>query len=165
MNGAGGLANWRYPAKIGAQNTEKSHKMPPKTLLSDANAACPCGSQKLLHNCCLPYIEGKLNAPTAEQLMRSRYSAHALLAIDYLWETWSPEQRIRSSQADIRAWAESCEWLGLQIISIQQGQASDSQGIVEFIALYRQKGKLQQHHEVSQFKKVLGKWLYVDHQP
>jgi SEC-C motif-containing protein len=36
---------------------------------------------------------------------------------------------------------------------------------VEFIALYRQNGKLQQHHEVSQFKKVLGKWLYVDHQP
>lgn len=145
--------------------------MPPKTLLSDTNAPCPCGTQKLLHNCCLPYIEGKLNPATAEQLMRSRYSAYVILAIDYLWETWSPEQRIHSSQADIRAWAESCEWLGLQILSTKQGQATDSLGIVEFIALFRQigevrqNGKLQQHHEVSQFKKVLGKWLYVDHQP
>ncbi len=95
--------------------------------------------------------------------MRSRYVAHALLAIDYLWDTWSPEQRLRSSKDDIRAWAESCDWLGLQILSTQQGRADDNEGIVEFIALFRQQGQLQQHHEVSQFKKVLGKWLYVDH--
>jgi SEC-C motif-containing protein len=136
--------------------------MPPKPLSS--GALCPCCTQKLLQTCCLPYIEGKLNPATAEQLMRSRYSAHALLAIDYLWATWSPEQRIRSSQADIRSWAESCEWLGLQILATQQGQLNDNSGVVEFIALFRQDGKLQQHHEVSRFKKVLGKWLYEDHQ-
>jgi SEC-C motif-containing protein len=138
--------------------------MPPKPLSSTPGALCPCGTQKLLQTCCLPYIEGKLNPATAEQLMRSRYSAHALLAIDYLWATWSPEQRIRSSQADIRSWAESCEWLGLQILATQQGQLNDNSGVVEFIALFRQDGKLQQHHEVSRFKKVLGKWLYEDHQ-
>lgn len=138
--------------------------MPSKPLLPPSDAPCPCGAQKTLNDCCLPFIEGSHNPITAEQLMRSRYSAHKLLAIDYLWDTWSPEQRLRSSKADILAWAESCEWLGLQIIATEQGGANDDKGVVEFIALFRQQGQLHQHHEVSQFKKILGKWLYVDHQ-
>ncbi|WP_152625380.1 YchJ family protein [Cellvibrio sp. OA-2007] len=138
--------------------------MPPKTPLNEAHAHCPCGSTKVLNNCCLPFIEGKYHASTAEQLMRSRYTAHALLAIDYLWGTWSPEQRLRSSKADIRAWAESCEWLGLQILGTHQGGIEDEFGIVEFVAVFKQQGQLHQHHEVSEFKKVLGKWLYIDHQ-
>ncbi len=138
--------------------------MPPKTLLPATDTPCPCGTQKPLSDCCLPFINGSNNPLTAEQLMRSRYSAHTLLAIDYLWETWSPEQRLRSSKADILAWAESCDWLGLQILATRQGGANDDTGIVEFIALFRQQGKMHQHHEVSQFKKILGKWLYVDHQ-
>lgn len=138
--------------------------MPPKTPSLPATSACPCGTLKPLEDCCLPYIQGTSLPETAEQLMRSRYSAHVLMAIDYLWDSWSPEQRLRSSKADIRAWAESCDWLGLQILATQQGGAEDNQGIVEFIAVFRQQGQLQQHHEISQFKKVLGKWLYVDHQ-
>lgn len=138
--------------------------MPPKTLSPATDTPCPCGTQKPLRDCCLRFIDGTHNPGTAEQLMRSRYSAHTLLAIDYLWETWSPEQRLRSSKADILNWAESCDWLGLQILAIQQGGANDDTGIVEFIALFRQQGQMHQHHEVSQFKKVLGKWLYMDHQ-
>lgn len=138
--------------------------MPPKPPFPAPDAPCPCGTQTALDACCLPFISGARKPITAEQLMRSRYCAHALLAIDYLWDTWSPEQRLRSSKADIRAWAESCDWLGLQILATEQGGADDSEGIVEFIALFRQQGQLQQHHEVSQFKKVLGQWLYVDHQ-
>lgn len=95
--------------------------------------------------------------------MRSRYTAHVVLAIDYLWDTWSPEQRLHSSKADIHQWAESCDWLGLQILATSQGLGSDQEGYVEFIALYRQQGQLQQHHEKSLFRKNLGKWLYVDH--
>jgi SEC-C motif-containing protein len=158
------LAYKAKPAKIAAQNTEKSHKMPPKPLFPTADIPCPCGSQQSLNSCCLPFIKGTLKPVTAEQLMRSRYSAHTLLAIDYLWATWSPEQRMRSSKADILTWAESCDWLGLQILATQQGGVSDDTGIVEFIALFRQQGQVHQHHEVSQFKKVLGQWLYVDHQ-
>ena len=81
--------------------------------------------------------------------MRSRYTAHVLLAVDYLWATWSPEQRLRSNKDDIRAWAESCDWLGLQILSTQQGGAEDESGKVEFIALFRQQGQLQQHQVPS----------------
>lgn len=125
---------------------------------------CPCGSQKQLGDCCLRYIEHKALAPTAEALMRSRYSAHVLLAIDYLWDTWSPEERIRSSKEDVSAWACSCEWLGLQILETTAGKAQDNQGLVNFIAFFRQNGQLQQHHEVSIFRRVQQAWLYVGHQ-
>ena len=138
--------------------------MPPKPPLNTSDTPCPCGSSQVLNSCCLPFIEGTQQAATAEQLMRSRYTAHTLLAIDYLWDTWSPDQRLRSSKADIRAWAERCEWLGLQVLGTQDGGVTDDSGIVEFIALFRQQCQLQQHHEVSVFKKILGKWLYIDHQ-
>lgn len=137
--------------------------MPSKTPGINPQSPCPCGSQTTLIHCCLPFIQGSALPASAEQLMRSRYSAHALLAIDYLWDTWAPEQRARSSKADIRQWAQSCEWLGLQILSTKQGQAPDQEGIVEFIAFFRQDGQLHQHHEVSFFRKVLGRWQYVDH--
>ncbi|AQT59692.1 hypothetical protein CBP51_01175 [Cellvibrio mixtus] len=153
---------WK-PAKIGAQNTEKGHKMPPKPPQADRNAPCPCGSNQSLGSCCLVFIEGSQLPATAEQLMRSRYTAHGLGAIDYLWNSWSPEQRIRSSKSDVRAWAESCDWLGLQILDTRAGGPTDEQGVVEFVAIFRQQGQVHQHHEVSLFKKSLGKWLYVDH--
>lgn len=162
MSGAGLGENWP-PPKTGAQNTEKGRKMPSKTPVVNPLSPCPCGSQKSLANCCQPYILGQSWPETAEQLMRSRYSAHVLLAIDYLWDTWSPEQRLRSSKADIQQWAQSCDWLGLQILATDKGQSSDQEGTVEFVALFRQNGQAQQHHELSLFRKSLGKWLYVDH--
>jgi SEC-C motif-containing protein len=137
--------------------------MPSKPRLTDIAMPCHCGTKNALNDCCLPLIEGTRKPATAEELMRSRYTAHVISAIDYLWDTWSPEQRMRSTKADIRAWAESCDWLGLQVLATEQGGSSDDAGIVEFVALYRQQGQLHQHHEVSQFRKVLGKWLYVDH--
>lgn len=138
--------------------------MPPAKPLN-TQSVCPCGSKNSLADCCLPYIEGKSLAPTAEALMRSRYTAHVILAIDYLWNTWSQEERIRSSKTEIAAWASSCEWLGLQIIETQDGDVRDNQGLVNFIALFRQNGELQQHHEVSIFKKTLQGWQYVSHKP
>ena len=137
--------------------------MPP-TKPVNPESTCPCGSDQSLARCCLDYIEGRSVAPTAEALMRSRYTAHVLLAIDYLWETWSPEERVRSSKADIEAWARNCEWLGLKIIGTKAGGKKDNHGLVSFLALFRQNGELQEHQEVSVFKKTpLGAWLYVDH--
>ena len=48
---------------------------------------CPCGSGKNYSDCCQPLIKGKTKAPTAEALMRSRYSAYVEHAIDYIIET------------------------------------------------------------------------------
>jgi SEC-C motif-containing protein len=96
--------------------------------------------------------------------MRSRYTAHVLSEIDYLWDTWSPEERSRSSKADIEAWTSNCEWLGLKITGTKAGGKKDRHGVVSFVALFRQNDELHEHHEVSLFKKTaLGNWLYVDH--
>jgi len=138
--------------------------MPPAKPLSP-QSTCPCGSAKLLEDCCLVYIEGKSAAPTAEALMRSRYTAHVLVAVDYLWQTWSPELRVKSSKADIEAWARSCEWLGLKILSTDAGGEKDGEGIVSFIALFRQNGQLHHHQETSLFKKTFEGWRYIDHKP
>ena len=43
---------------------------------------CFCGASVSFENCCEPYIKGSKNAPTAETLMRSRYSAFAIGAAD-----------------------------------------------------------------------------------
>jgi len=49
---------------------------------------CPCGSSKVFANCCELYIVGGGVAPTAEYLMRSRYTAYTLRHEDYLLSTW-----------------------------------------------------------------------------
>jgi len=136
--------------------------MPPTNAVNP-QSPCPCGSQQPLAGCCLPYITRQKPAPTAEALMRSRYTAHVLVAIDYLWITWDHQQRQHSTKDEIRNWAESCEWLGLQILSTTAGLEEDKEGIVTFIASYRQDGKTQQHHEISLFKKSENGWLYVSH--
>ena len=45
---------------------------------------CPCGSELSYAECCEPVIKGEKAAETAEQLMRSRYSAYVKTEIDYL---------------------------------------------------------------------------------
>jgi len=137
--------------------------MPPAKPVAP-DSACPCGSKKLLGDCCLNYIAGKSLPPTAEALMRSRYTAHTLVAVDYLWQTWSPEARVKSSKADIEAWASNCEWLGLQILTVQAGKEKDNEGTVSFIAIFRQNGQLQHHQETSLFRKTSDGWHYIDHQ-
>lgn len=139
-------------------------KAPLKPIVSQApGSPCPCGSGQLLGDCCLPYLEGKRPAPTAEALMRSRYSAHVLSAIDYLWDTWDSQARRRSSKAEIGAWASSCEWLGLSIIACHQGGADDTQGLVSFSARFRQHGQEHEHRELSLFRRTPEGWRYVDH--
>lgn len=66
------------------------------------NKVCPCGSNKPFDYCCRPIVEGQKAAPTAEALMRSRYTAFALGAIDYLIDTTAPEKR-GPDDADILA--------------------------------------------------------------
>jgi SEC-C motif domain protein len=136
--------------------------MPPAKEYSN-KSSCPCGSQKSLGDCCLKYIQDKSKAPTAEALMRSRYTAHVLLEIEYLWNTWSPEERIKSSKESIREWASSCEWLGLRILKTLAGSSKDENGLVSFVAIFRQNGDLHEHHEVSVFRQTPEGWLYVNH--
>ncbi|NJN74041.1 MAG: YchJ family protein [Limnothrix sp. RL_2_0] len=123
---------------------------------------CPCGSGQLLAECCAPYLQGQRNAPTAEKLMRSRYSAYFTKNIDYLINTHHPSRRASNSREMITATANSVTWLGLIVLDTEAGQLEDETGVVEFVALFQEKGRKTQLRERSQFRKQQGRWFYLD---
>ena len=119
-------------------------------------AHCYCGSGSSFENCCETYIKGLQKAPTAEALMRSRYTAYAIHAADYLVETTHISQRKNHSKKDILNWATSNRWLRLEILNA-------TENTVEFKAYYLDnKSSTQIHHEKSTFKMENGSWFYVD---
>ena len=126
------------------------------------NNLCPCGSNKDFDECCHPIIEGKISAPTAQALMRSRYSAYVTVASQYLIDSTHISQRANYSKTEIEAWAKESSWQKLEVLSCKNGLENDDLGEVEFKAYYRdKKNNLQIHHEQSVFKKEDGTWFYV----
>ena len=128
---------------------------------------CPCSSEsdknRLAYaDCCEPYISGQKDAPTAEALMRSRYSAYAVHSVDYIMKTCLDENEDRIDYNQTKDWSEKSKWLGLEIVSIDKGGITDDEGFVEFKAAYETDGLKDVHHEKARFKKKGGKWFYAD---
>ncbi len=123
-----------------------------------AATACPCGSALTLAACCGRYHGGPqhLLAPTAETLMRSRYSAYVLDRHDYLLATWHASTRPQSLEAD----PPGPKWLGLEVR--RHEQQDDTHASVEFIARNKLGGRAQRLHETSRFVREGGRWFYVD---
>ena len=71
--------------------------------------------------CCARYIEEKLPAPSAEALMRSRYTAFARGDIDYLVNSLAPESRYDFDRKAITHWSRNSQWLRFEILSTEQG--------------------------------------------
>jgi SEC-C motif-containing protein len=131
---------------------------------------CPCRqtapTQLSYAQCCQPYVEGKAKAPSAEALMRSRYSAFAVSAIDYLFETVAPEQRHDMDRGSLESWSKESQWNGLDILATEGGQPGDKTGTVEFTAHFTRAGSKEAHHELSTFRfdDKAGCWFFVDGQ-
>jgi len=122
---------------------------------------CPCGSQAGYDECCGPLIRGKKQAQTAEQLMRSRYSAYVKREMDYILSSLHRGNRGDYDEKSSRAWAESAEWQGIEIIATTGGGPGDEEGQVEFNVTFTEKGSKQEHHELSSFKKENGVWFFT----
>ncbi|MBI9101968.1 MAG: YchJ family protein [Spirochaetales bacterium] len=123
---------------------------------------CHCGNPIEFEKCCEPYIKGMLNPPTAEDLMRARYSAYVTGDIDFIESTHSLDQRDGVDVEETRKWSQESDWKGLQILGTKKGKANDNEGSVEFKATYVQNGMTNIHHEMSTFKKVDGKWYFEE---
>ena len=123
---------------------------------------CPCGSGLAYSECCEPYISGSKNAPTAEALMRSRYSAYVEHAIDYIVKTCADDEKDRIDVNQTKNWSERSKWLGLKVLATEKGGAADTEGTVEFEALYEIDGLSEVHHEKAKFKKQNGRWIYTE---
>src|SRR5690554_4302316 len=117
---------------------------------------CPCGSGLTYEACCEPVITGTAPAATPEALMRSRYSAYALKALDHLKESLHPDNRADYDAEGAKRWAEGSEWIKLEVVDTSGGGADEDEGTVEFIATYRRKGNTHTHHEVATFTRDKG---------
>ncbi len=125
-------------------------------------SSCPCGSRASYDDCCGPIISGAHPAPTAEALMRSRYSAFAEGAIDHIERSLCREEREDFDRDAITEMSRSVDWLKLDILDTDAGGEGDETGTVRFAAHYRQEGIRQVHHERSVFRREDGQWVYVD---
>lgn len=129
---------------------------------------CPCRAKEAepapLSACCGPYIDGLRPAPTAEALMRSRYTAYVLGRIDYLQDTLAPEQRADFDRKAVTKWSKDSQWSGLDIEATEEGQQGDSRGFVEFTAHYVAEGLRQTHRERSLFRfdESDRRWFFVE---
>lgn len=122
---------------------------------------CPCGSGERIQECCAKWIAGRKGAPTAEALMRSRYTAYVLEDIDYLVETTLPASRTRDLAEQLRQGIKQVQWQKLHLLNTEAGGRSDSEGIVEFIAEFVGPHGTDRHQERSVFHKLKGVWYYV----
>jgi SEC-C motif-containing protein len=120
--------------------------------------SCPCGSGTDYAVCCGRWHAGPLHllAPTAEALMRSRYSAYVRELPDYLRDTWHPSTRL----ADPLRFGDGVRWLGLEVR--RHVQADADHAVVEFVARSKQGGRAARLHETSRFVREGGRWYYVD---
>ncbi|MBO3083102.1 YchJ family protein [Cellulomonas fengjieae] len=123
---------------------------------------CPCGTGETYGECCGRYLTDGRRAPTAEALMRSRYTAFATGAGHYLLATWHP-----STRPDVLELDEATVWRRLDVLGTDAGGPWDDAGTVEFVAHYRVDdgtgdGRPGRLHETSRFVREDGRWLYVD---
>ena len=119
---------------------------------------CPCGRNAGYGGCCGRWHAGPLHlqAPTAEDLMRSRYSAYVRGLAEYVLDTWHP----RTRPAQIEPDPPGLRWLGL---AVHRHEARDADhATVTFVARSKLGGRAHRLHETSLFERVDGRWFYVD---
>ncbi|WP_136056334.1 YchJ family metal-binding protein [Microbacterium sp. K24] len=117
---------------------------------------CPCLSGNDFDSCCGPLLQGS-PAPTAERLMRSRFTAFTLEDAEHLLRTWHPTTRPDSLDFD-----PGLSWRRLLIIDRVAGGPFDDEGVVEFEAFWRQGAERGSLHERSRFVREDRRWYYLD---
>lgn len=120
---------------------------------------CPCGSSASYQKCCGPFVEGKKNPDTPEQLMRSRYTAYSMAKVEYIGNTMYGRASKDFNAEAAEEWAKKVKWMKLQIIN---SDMDGDKGTVEFVAHFSDNGRASVLHELSEFVKKDGKWFYID---
>ena len=108
--------------------------------MTRAAEACPCGRPLPYDRCCGRWHAGatRLQAPDAESLMRSRYSAFVRELDGYLLDTWHASTR---------------------------PPAIDFEPGLRWLARSKLGGRAHRLHETSRFVREDGRWFYVDALP
>ncbi|PRQ03637.1 hypothetical protein ENSA5_13920 [Enhygromyxa salina] len=127
------------------------------------NAPCPCGSGRKFKRCCRRLHQGT-PAADPEALMRSRYSAYAVGAVEYLLDTTDPEGP--QHRDDRAAWAEEIRRFStltrFQKLEVREvGPIVDDRAEVLFFAKLSREGQDVSFAERSVFVRRDGRWFYV----
>tara|TARA_R110000868_G_scaffold82956_10_gene234110 strand:+ start:1264 stop:1650 length:387 start_codon:yes stop_codon:yes gene_type:complete len=122
---------------------------------------CPCGTNKKYTECCEIAHKDLSAVTTAEQLMRSRYTAFTMANGDYLMKSHHSSARPVKEKKAIENWAKSVNWIRLEVLETSKGLLTDEKGTVTFNAYYFENGKIEVIHEKSAFVKESGNWMYL----
>lgn len=122
---------------------------------------CPCGSGDALAECCGRYHAG-VAAPSAELLMRSRYSAYVLGLVDYLQATTLPAQQAALDVEGMRRWSMESTWLGLEMNESSVLGGKPEHALVTFTARWHDQSGEHAHQERSAFVQRDGRWYFID---
>ncbi len=131
------------------------------TAPSPMRPGCPCGSAVALSECCGRYHAGTA-APSAQALMRSRYSAYALGLIDYLLATTLPAQQAGLDRQAISAWSTQSRWLGLEVEKAEVLGGQPPHALVTFSARWHDDSGEHHHRECSAFVQCNEHWYFID---
>lgn len=122
---------------------------------------CYCGNNKTYQDCCEVFHKNGGKTETAEQLMRSRYSAFVLANGDYLMQSHHASTRPIEEKKEIIKWAKSVQWIKLEVLETSKGNKNDTDGTVTFNAYFYEHGKVNVIHEKSAFIKENNHWTYL----
>ena len=124
---------------------------------------CPCNPTKTYKECCEKAHKNIASVTTAEQLMRSRYSAFVLANINYLHQSHHSSTRpSKRENKDIEQWTKSVHWLKLEVLKTANGTPNDTTGTVEFNAFFMENSSVNSIHENSIFCKENNHWVYLN---
>lgn len=128
-------------------------------MIEEKSMRCPCNSGDTFQACCGKYLESGATAtpPTAQALMRSRFSAFATGNVAYLLASWHPKTRPAELELDSRQ-----QWLRLDVLGTEAGGPWDDSGTVHFVAHFRFDGERGQQEENSRFLRTDKRWYYLD---
>jgi SEC-C motif-containing protein len=122
---------------------------------------CYCGSLKSYSNCCETAHKNIEAVLTAQQLMRSRYSAFVLANGDYLMHSHHTTTQPINEKKAIVKWAKSVQWIKLEVLETTSGLPNDTEGTVTFNAYFYENGEVDVIHEKSAFIKENNIWKYL----
>jgi len=121
---------------------------------------CPCGKSLSYEQCCGQYIDASTLPKDPETLMRSRYTAFVFNKVDYLANTMKGKALKDFNFDGLEAWLRQVKWQRLTVIKSKM--TTKTQGYVTFAARYLEKDIPQMICEKSEFRKIKGKWFYID---
>lgn len=150
--------------KAKVRDAKAQNKQRLKAIMAKKNQleqVCPCGSEQSYESCC--YI-GHTSIDliiTAQQLMRSRYSAYVMADIDYLMKSHHSSTCPINDKEEILNWTKSVEWIRLEVLTSSKGLKDDDNGTVEFKAYFKENGVDSVIHENSKFIRENNYWVYL----